>query len=205
MDTGQALKVPVQARSQQSTARMLDGALAILDRGGVTALTIAAVGEAAGVSTGAIYHRFRDRDALLVAAQERFLSRIEEQWPLDAENARTLSDDREFVHYVIDTFDRSFTGHRNTFRAFMVTGNANAHIRRNGTESNRRFAVLLRDVLLERFGCAPDQAHSAYRIMYSGVVLDAMFTGDEVSERPLSDTTRIEHLTTAVLAVLTTG
>lgn len=51
-ETSEGLRKPQQSRSQQSTGRMLDTALAILDREGLEGLSIAAVSRESGVSNG---------------------------------------------------------------------------------------------------------------------------------------------------------
>ena len=47
--------------------RLLEAAASLLDRGGESAVTLRAVGEAAGVSHNAPYKHFKDRSALLAA------------------------------------------------------------------------------------------------------------------------------------------
>jgi AcrR family transcriptional regulator len=54
---------------------MLDAALVILERDGLQGPTIAAVAKEAGVGIGTIYHRFKDRMGLVIAAEDRFLRR----------------------------------------------------------------------------------------------------------------------------------
>lgn len=204
MQNSDLVKIPVQARSQRSTDRMLDAALAILDEKGLKGLTIAAVGRRAGVSTGAIYHRFKDRSALLIAAQERFLANLEEQWVNTPAATHEPIDNHRYLRRIIDDINTTFAKHRKAFRAFMITGHDDPHLRRNGTASNRRFAAFLSGIFVERFGCTAEAADSAFRLMFSDAVLNAMFTSREVSRRPTPSNVRIEHMTVAALAILTT-
>ena len=51
-------------------AGLLRAALELLHEGGVEALTLRAVARRAGVSPGAPYHHFADKDALLAAVAE---------------------------------------------------------------------------------------------------------------------------------------
>lgn len=196
------LRAPVQARSQDSTDRMLDAAIAILDRAGLAGLTIAAVGKEAGVATGTIYHRFRDRRALLIGAQHRFLTRLEEEFLATTAPIYFKEDDDDFLLELLEAFDRTFIQHRNAFRAFMLTSHEDADLRRRGTESGLRFAAFLIDRLTQRFNCSHDAADSAFRIIFSEAVLGAMFTPTEVSPAPADRLQRLKHLRSAVRALL---
>ena len=196
------LRAPVQARSQDSTDRMLDAAITILDRAGLAGLTIAAVGKEAGVATGTIYHRFRDRRAVLIAAQNRFLTRLEEELLTTTAPIWYMEDDDDFLLQMLVTFDQIFTQHRNAFRAFMLTSHEDAELRQRGTESGRQFAAFLIDRLTQRFNCSHDVADSAFRIIFSEAVLGAMFTPTEVSPSPADRALRLNHLKSAIRALL---
>jgi AcrR family transcriptional regulator len=199
------LRTPVQTRSQDSTDRMLDAAITILDRAGLTGLTIAAVGKEAGVATGTIYHRFRNRRAVLIAAHDLFLTRLEGAFLTTTASVWSLEDDDDFLLEILEAFDEVFTQHRNAFRAFMLSSHQDAEIRRRGTESSRRFAAFLIDQLSQRFDCSHDVADSAFRIIFAEAVLGAMFTPDEVSPSPTGRARRLNHLKSAVRALLETS
>ncbi len=196
------LRQPLQARSQDSTDRMLDAAIAILDRTGLAGLTIAAVGKEAGVATGTIYHRFRDRRAVLIAAQHRFLTGLEDELLTTTAPIWYVDDDDDFLSQLLEAFDQLFTQHRNAFRAFMLTSDEDEELRKRGTESGRRFAAFLADRLTQRFNCSQDAADSAFRIMFSDAVLGAMFTPTEVSPSPADRAQRLDHLKSAIHALL---
>ena len=68
------LHPPKQARSRHTLHRLLTAAEALLEHGGLEAATIPAIAHAAGVSVGAVYRRFPDKDALLRAVYERFFN-----------------------------------------------------------------------------------------------------------------------------------
>ncbi|MGD9619058.1 MAG: TetR/AcrR family transcriptional regulator [Mycolicibacterium sp.] len=198
-------RAPVQARSQDSTDRMLDAALIILDRAGAAGLTISAVSKEAAVSTGTIYHRFRGRRALLIAAHNRFLARLEEQFITTSAPIWDLAADDDFLLELLETFDQTFSQHRNAFRAFMVASHTDADIRERGTESGRRFAAFLIEMLTQRFSCSHDAADSAFRIIFAEAVLGTMFTSEEVSASPADRTIRLQHLRAAIRALLEAG
>lgn len=70
---------PRQARSRETLARLLDAAEAVLGEGGLEAATVPAIAKRAGLSVGAVYRRFPDKDALLRAVYFRMFARAREQ------------------------------------------------------------------------------------------------------------------------------
>jgi AcrR family transcriptional regulator len=58
---------PQQARSRESEKRLLRAAVAVLDEAGLEGATIPRIARRAHLSPGAVYRRFRDKDALLRA------------------------------------------------------------------------------------------------------------------------------------------
>jgi AcrR family transcriptional regulator len=67
---------PQQARSQETMNKILDAASKILDQKNFDELTVAEVVHEAGTSVGAFYGRFKDKDALLQALDERFFNQF---------------------------------------------------------------------------------------------------------------------------------
>lgn len=66
-------KRPVQRRSRETVARILDAAAEVFAERGYTAATTNAVAERAGVSVGSLYQYLPNKEALLVALAERHL------------------------------------------------------------------------------------------------------------------------------------
>ena len=62
-----------QARSQQTLERLLDSAEALIADKGFDDVTVAQIAARAGVSVGAVYSRFRDKQGLLHCLQDRFV------------------------------------------------------------------------------------------------------------------------------------
>lgn len=71
----------VRQRAEHEIAALVDAALAVLERDGLDRLTVAAVLDAAGLSTRAFYRHFTSKDDLLLAVYEhettRSLERVE--------------------------------------------------------------------------------------------------------------------------------
>ncbi|MFJ7217814.1 TetR/AcrR family transcriptional regulator [Amycolatopsis sp. NPDC098790] len=69
-----------RAASAAATRRaLLDAAADLLDRGGLEAVTLRAVGAQAGVTRGAPYRHFPDKESLLIAIGTRAWERLGEQ------------------------------------------------------------------------------------------------------------------------------
>jgi hypothetical protein len=98
----------------------------------------------------------------------------------------------------VTAFTETFTRHRNTFKAFIVTGNDDPELHIRGVGSSRRFAAYFADGLTDRFGCTREAAHAAYQLLLADATLSTMFTVDEVTG-PSTPAARSAHLATAVV------
>jgi AcrR family transcriptional regulator len=196
------MRAPRQARSQDSTSRVLDAALAILDRDGMTGLSTAAVSRESGVSNGSIYHRFGDRHSLLVAAQERFLERFQAEWLTAGTPVWDIADQHMLLARLVEIFLQSFTRHRGLLRVFMISGHDDADLRARGADRNRRAAQFFIDQFTERFACTPEAADTAFRLLFAQAALTVVFGGEEITALPVAPAVRRDHLARALHAVL---
>jgi AcrR family transcriptional regulator len=76
---------PQQARSRRTLELLLAATIAIMEEEGLAAVVIPGVAARAGVSTGSIYRRFADKDALIRAA---FLRLLEQSQAANRESLR---------------------------------------------------------------------------------------------------------------------
>jgi AcrR family transcriptional regulator len=70
---------PQQARSRESLRKLTKAAAEVLGQHGVEGTTIPRIAQHAGMTPGAVYRRFRDKDALLEAVVLGMLERQEER------------------------------------------------------------------------------------------------------------------------------
>ena len=70
---------PKQARSEQTLHRLLDAAEELIQEKGLADVSVPEIVRRAGSSVGGFYARFKDKDELLQALEERFLHRLDEQ------------------------------------------------------------------------------------------------------------------------------
>lgn len=175
---------PQQKRSRESLERLLDAAEDQIRAEGLEGLTVASVVNRAGLSVGAFYSRFPDKDALLHSLQRRFHERRE---PLvcakvtaQPESPETL---QEVVERTIDCLLTHVTGEHALSRAFMAGSVSDPILRRRGEQVNRARREALVAALLphrEEIG-HPDPVFAvgiAYG-MYAAVIRGALMFGLE--------------------------
>lgn len=97
-----ARRQPSQARSRQTERALVDALNRLLIDTPFDALTVAGIAAEAGVTTGAIYRRFRDKHDLLNRCFEDFLERTQESLEHAAWHDPDLPDS-EVVAQVLDT------------------------------------------------------------------------------------------------------
>jgi AcrR family transcriptional regulator len=204
MTAADGVRAPQQARSQDSTDRMLDVALTLLDRGGMAGLTIAAVSRESGVSNGALYHRFGDRRSLLLAAHDRFLSRLELDWLSASAPIWAIDEPDALLSELVANYLQVFTEHRRTFRAFLMSKDSDVDVRARGLATSERGSRFIVEQLASRFGCPWDAAMGAYQLLYGQAILLVLFDDEDLPAREVCAETRLRQLTGAVAAVLRT-
>ncbi len=111
-------RAPKQARSRRTLERLLEATVALIEEEGLAGATIPEVAARAGVSTGTIYRRFADKDALVRAAFRRF---FEESRPA---NRESLNPDRfagmsleRLSHTLCRALVRQFRSHPKLLKA----------------------------------------------------------------------------------------
>jgi AcrR family transcriptional regulator len=70
-------RVPTQERAQVTVEAVLDAAIKLLKRGGVSAITTNRIAETAGVSIGSVYQYFPDKRAIFIALHERHIVQVD--------------------------------------------------------------------------------------------------------------------------------
>lgn len=118
------VKEPQQERSRESLERVYEAALATLLEEGWHDFTLAHVCERAGVTVGMLYRRFRGRDELLAALQNRWID--ESEASTDELRARAIDwkalDFKAAVHTAVHGLAESFRVHEVQTRVFGLHG-----------------------------------------------------------------------------------
>ncbi|HEX6746860.1 MAG TPA: TetR/AcrR family transcriptional regulator [Longimicrobium sp.] len=133
------IHVPRQARSRETLSRLLDAAEAVLAEGGLDAATVPGIAQRAGLSVGAVYRRFADKDALLRAVYFRMFERMREQneTTMDPELFRDVPLET-VLPAIVRGIVQHYRQHRTLMQALMqyADTHADAEFRRRAAELN---------------------------------------------------------------------
>jgi len=197
---------PKQARSEATLHRLLDAAESLIEEKGVGDVSVPEIVRRAGSSVGGFYARFKDKDELLRALEERFLGEMRELLdelaaPVRWEGA-TIAD---IVRAGVATLLRVFRERRPLLVAFMAraargSGPEVEQILGFRREVSARFVALLS-------ARTEDLAHPEPRIavdlaiqLVFGLMHQLIVFGDvHVGDRRLAEDELAEELVRAVL------
>ncbi|WP_329600139.1 TetR/AcrR family transcriptional regulator [Streptomyces pseudovenezuelae] len=197
----------LQDRSRRSQQGILLAGRALLEEGGLEALTVAAVAERAGMAVGSIYRRFGDKEGLLQAIQHDFtetlLAEIAER--ASVERLRILRDPAVAIAEAVGAIADAFHSHQALLRVFLLLGTQHERVWSEGSrvsvEGNRRFAETLEHVAIAH----ADRAAAldfAFRLTYAALA-HRITQGEFLeSERPLSWNELRSRLQTAAISYL---
>ena len=149
-----ARRAPLQGRSQETVARILAATTALLARGiAVEAMTTAQIAAEAGLSIGALYRFFADKqaivDAIAVTRMEAFQEALAGRMMLAMPNSPPA-----FLGVVIDSFAEYLLAHPDLrMLAFGGPGGSRAISRstRDAQEGAGRIADMVREFLVEAY------------------------------------------------------
>ncbi|MCP5069711.1 MAG: TetR/AcrR family transcriptional regulator [bacterium] len=111
---------PKQARSEATLLRLLDSAEALISEHGTDDISLSAIARRAGVSVGAIYARFENKEALLRAVVERRLEMVDAiiEPALDDHAVQRLGF-HEMIHMLLYTVPKYADSNRSIALAFI--------------------------------------------------------------------------------------
>jgi len=108
-----------QERSRATRGKLLEAAETVFAAKGYNGAKISDIAEEAGCSVGAVYFRFKDKDALFFAIAETFI----EDARGNLGNLLAFSDDPEaIVRHFVTVTAANFRKHRGLFRAIVERG-----------------------------------------------------------------------------------
>ena len=141
---------PVQERSQETVHRIFEATSRLLGRIPLGDITTSRVAEDAGVSIGALYRFFHDKqaiiDAIAVKCVEEFRASLEGRF-----KEISLADGPAFLSTVIDAFVE-FLDARPEFRTIAFGPHVSAATRKLQTEPDATGAGLVKRFMIESLG-----------------------------------------------------
>ncbi|MFI6952863.1 TetR/AcrR family transcriptional regulator [Nocardia sp. NPDC050408] len=139
-------RVPIQARSRERLARVLEVADRLIATEGVEALTMIRVAAEARISVGSLYQYLPDRDAVIETLAAAYIEQLEAKAAMLLELARGERWD-DPIGVLIDAFAQVYRAEPG-FRALWFGKDFNEAARAADREHKRRMAVTLREVML---------------------------------------------------------
>lgn len=176
---------PQQTRSQETLDRILDAAERVLEEKSFTEATLAEIMERAGVTVGAFYRRFPDKDALLHLLDERFFRQMQQRADelLDPEHWRGASTAQiltEFARTAVSVY----TSKRGVARSVFLRARVDPVIQATGRQVNAQYIERLRRLLLDpsRRGAIshpdPERAIGLGFMMFFGALRETTVFGE---------------------------
>ena len=202
-----------QARSRQTLKQLLTATAQILDEKGLEGATIPRIAARAGLTPGAVYRRFQDKDALMRTLSLEVLrsaaERSEKVLTPDAAAGKSLAD---LARHIVSTTLESYRKHAGLLRALHDFGKShpNAAFRQSVDELEiRNFRCVARFVLLRREEIRHPHPESAVNLalMLVGLTIREVLLLDAVSRHwnpllPKDDDALVRELLRSFLAYL---
>ncbi|MBF4162349.1 TetR/AcrR family transcriptional regulator [Nocardioides sp. CBS4Y-1] len=182
---------------------MVAAGLHLLEAGGLPAVTIAAVAAAAGTSNGALYHRFGDRNGLLLAMLDRALGDLEADTVEAFARTSEEPDDDRALEQLGCAAVAIFARRGAVMRAFLAGPAVSPQIEVRRREHSHRLATTVTGWLRDRLGASETQAQAAWRVVFALGASRALFADGDVSPVALSDDEMGAAIGRAVRALVT--
>lgn len=138
LTSSQRVRPPKQGRSQETLERILAAARSVLETKSFDEATLSEIVERAGVTVGAFYARFADKEALLLALEAELYESVRADMDaladsLDAE-AASLGD---FIRGVLEMFARRYREDRGVVRAVVLRSRSDREMQARRLAFNR--------------------------------------------------------------------
>lgn len=186
-----------QARSRATRERLLAAGEQVFAREGYDGARLADIAEEAGCSVGAVYFRFKDKDALFFAIAEAFADQARADFAarMAAQGPRQAS---AFVRDFVTDVARTLGQHRGLFRAIVERGFDHP------LAAETVFG--LRDELAERLGAALGGVPAAKVRVMTQMVYGFLLASVLNRRAPTSaDPAAVQELAKACVAYLESG
>jgi len=204
----ETVAAPKQARAERTLHRLLDAAEALIEEHGTADVSIPAIVRRAHSSVGGFYARFRDKNELLRALEERFFreqrARLERLTRPDAWGDAALP---EIVRACMRELVRVFQTRRALIRAFVARAVHDLEFRGEAQRFEREVAERVTGLLLARPGSIGHPRPElgvplAVGIVFGAMVARALFADPRGPLEALSDDVVAEELARNFLGYL---
>jgi AcrR family transcriptional regulator len=202
-----AVRPPKQRRSRESYERVLDAAHALLEENGFEGLTVQEVAARSGVSVGAIYERFGNKETLLQAVHARLMESMSAVGDGAGDPAAMADGAAAAIAAVVTGMARIMNDNRKALRAFMHLGAVDEVISARGSEASIALGKTFKRALMPH---ASEFRHPdpnvavdvAFRMAYSTLARQVMYGPVFESDRRLPWKRLVDELGVACAAYL---
>jgi AcrR family transcriptional regulator len=156
MTTSTIRRTPVQNRSNETLQAILDATARLLTRLPVDQITTSRVAEEAGISVGALYRFFSDKQEIYDAIAVRELERFREIVEAHLTARKLLFSPRKTLGQIIDTYVKFLDEHPH-FRVLSLGGHISDTTRESQTDPNVGPGGLLQNLLVAKLGIKPSR------------------------------------------------
>jgi AcrR family transcriptional regulator len=201
------VRPPKQRRSRETYERVLDAAHALLEENGFEGLTVQEVAARSGVSIGAIYERFGNKETLLRAVHARLMESMSQGGEGAGDPVLRGDTSAAAVSAAVAAVARVMNDNRKALRAFMHLGAVDEVISARGSEASiavsKSFKATLKPYVKEFAHPDPQVALDvAFRMAYSTLARQVMYGPVFESDRRISWKRLVDELGVACAAYL---
>lgn len=202
-----AVRPPKQRRSRESYERVLGAARALLEENGFEGLKVQEVAARSGVSVGAIYERFGNKETLLRDVHARLMQTMSQDNDSLGELAASAGGAAAAVAAVVAGMARVMNDNRKALRAFMHLGAVDEVISARGSRASIALSKTFKRALLPHAAefRHPDPEVAldvAFRIAYSTLARQVMYGPVFESDRRLGWKRLVDEIGAACAAYL---
>jgi AcrR family transcriptional regulator len=180
--TAHQRRQPVQERSRETVARILDAAAAIIDEAGVEAATTRAIAERAGVAYPSLYRFYADREEILEQLLERHLADLDAQ-AVAAEGTWQITSIVDVIDRELDLHIAYYEDHPSAARLWL-SGRSSPTVIAHVRERTRVLAERMRTALIGA-GLIPPETDSRVLLLVVELgdrILDVAFRGSSTHD-----------------------
>jgi AcrR family transcriptional regulator len=194
------VRPPLQRRSRETWARVLDAGVALLEDTGYDGFTIAAVCDRAQVAPTALYARTTSKDALFLAVYEHGIARLRADQAVFADEERwTGMPPVELVRSAVAEMVGISLRHERYLRAVVLVSAAHPEVRRRGARYSQELGEgFARVVLRARAAIRHDDPEAAVRSCFGTVfatsIIRVAYGPGFATPQPVDDATFVADL-----------
>ena len=164
---------PVLERSRRSAQRILGATEKALDLHGYSEFNMASVSAGSGLSIGALYAHFANKESLLREVKNDVLTRLELK--LEQRLQITADDVESTIHAFVTELSGALTDQRKLFAFIFAQSIHDAEMRKRGFLFHQRLKTILRHTLLLNHPCRDtafdESVDFVYELMVQGLLM----------------------------------